>query len=230
MAKKPPKTPAWKQNKPTNPYNNAGGKNPASSRGPTNWSEVRTARDKAIIKTARTNKPASFNTAARNSSNVAKAMTRPGSNLTSGGVEKGAGMIRKNIIKKAEVGLKRMTSPTNPMVSKGTNAYTKYNSRMSALKNTALKGTSTASKAVSVGSKLARGAGVAGALIGAAQAGYAVGTALNNKFNISSKIVDHFAPKYDPNAKGRSRTLTKNGSYDSPALKSHLASKKKKGR
>ena len=208
--------PAYTKASPNNPRNNAGPKIKASSRGPTSLKASQTARQAGKV------------------DNVSKAMTREFQRATPKntfstkaavrGTQAGEGMVRKNVQKTAEVGLKRMTSPTNPKVSKGVNAYAKYNQRMTQLP----KGVSpTATKAVARGAGRVLGAagriaGAAGAVFTAAQAGYALGSAVNKKYNISGKIVDSISPKYDPNAKtgsGRSRTLTTTGSYDSPALK-----------
>lgn len=216
---------------PNNPHNNAGPKVRATSSAKGGRAAVSSAQSREFQRAYHTKAtgPNSFDGIKGKgfSPRVGEAQFRA--------AEAGSGMASKNAAKKTAVDAARRARPSKIGWARAGGAAkkgsaVKWGTGGAKVPKPSMLGKAALGKAASVGSKLLKGAGAVGAVVGAAQAGYAVGTALNNKFNISSKMVDYFSPKYDPNAKGRSRTLTKTGSYDSPALKSHLASKKKKGR
>jgi hypothetical protein len=203
---------------PNNPYNNAGPKVKASSRGPTSYN-------------------ASFDRPAKGN-NARKALVREADrafmqnsdkSYTSRAMEANTGMTRKNAARKTAVDSARKARPSKIGWAKAGGG---------AAKGSAVKwGTAGAKKAApqmlgayakGIAATAGRALGPIGAVATAGQAGYMIGTALNKKFNISGRIVDAVSPSYNPNDKGRSRTLTKSGSYDSPALKQHLKKKAKK--
>jgi hypothetical protein len=216
-ASKPkPKARAYKAS-PNNPYNNAGPKVKASSRGPTSYNAAwRQGRGNNVRKAIeRAGDRAFMNNSDK--SHVAKARSA------------GTGMARKNAAKKTAVDAARKARPSKIGWAKAGGAK---------IKGSAVKwGTAGAKKAaVSTLGGYAKGlASVAGAAVGrasavatAGQLGYMAGTALNKKYNISGRIVDKSAPTYNPNAKGRTATLHSGGVYKNAALQRHETRQKKK--
>jgi hypothetical protein len=174
------------------PYNTAGPKNPASSRGPKSVSEARLRAHRAGVEAGRTGK--NVQSAMSNSSNAAKAMRH--APTVSEAVNRAKGMTRKNAAKAAE--LKARPSKIGWAKAGGAKRTG------SAVKWGGISRT-TGSAAGSLGKTMLGAFARVNAVASAGAAGYAAGSALNKKFNISTKIVDAVSPKYDPNPKKRKR-------------------------
>lgn len=228
-ASKPKPKPNPNKASPNNPYNNAGAKIKASSRGPTSFDES-FGRGLKSDNSIRAYKRAAARQMALNPGSEPAFKYK--SNVDRASSEASKGMWRKNAARKATVDAARRARPSKIGWAKVGGAA----------KGSAVKwGTAGAKKAApamlggylkgiasTAGAAVGRSLGPIGAVVGAGQVGYEIGKAANKKWNISGRIVDALSPSYDPNSTGRSRTLTKSGSYDNPALQRHHAKKKKR--
>lgn len=227
-ASKPKAKPNRYPASPNNPYNNAGPKVKATSRGPTSYGEV-------------FDRPVKGN-------NARKALTRSADRAFMQNSDKSfvpkareaaAGMARKNAAKKAAVDSARKARPSKLGWANASGA------KAGGVKGQGIQsrpgggmvkwGTAGAKRAPSatLGGYAKGAAKVAGGALSrlnaaatAGAVGYAAGTALNKKFNISGRIVDAIAPKYNPNASGRQATMYKGGMYKNAALQKHEAAKR----
>lgn len=164
---KKPKTPAYKKASPTNPRNNAGVKVKATSTGPKSWNDTFNPKyDKKPSNSTRAYTREMGRASAQNGKSLGAMSDKEFSKVSGRASDALEGMNRKNSQKSAGTALKRMTSPTNPKVSQGVNAYTKYGARRAAM-----------------GAVAKRAAG-----IGLRAVGGAVGTAFGVGYTVGSLI------------------------------------------
>ncbi len=236
-ATKPKPKPNPYKASPNNPYNNAGPKVKATSsvKGGRAASAAAKSREFQRAYYTKATGPNSFDGIKGNGFNprVGEAQYRAS--------KAGYDMARKNADKKATVDAARKARPSKIGWAKAGGPKAggvKGLGTPSSPGGAAVKwGTAGAKKAApkmlgayakGIAATAGRALGPIGAVATAGQVGYEIGKAANNKWNLSGRIVDAVSPSYNPNDKGRSRTLTKSGSYDSPALKQHLKKKAKK--
>lgn len=227
-ASKPKPKPNPNKASPNNPYNNAGRKIAASSTRAGGDLAAAHAGDREILRSMLTKGSGPKGPGVRGGRSFTSRMDVAGDR----GSAASSGMMRKNAARKATVDAARRARPSKIGWAKVGGAA----------KGSAVKwGTAGAKKAApamlggylkgiasTAGAAVGRSLGPIGAVVGAGQVGYEIGKAANKKWNISGRIVDALSPSYDPNSTGRSRTLTKSGSYDNPALQRHHAKKKKR--
>jgi hypothetical protein len=233
-ASKPKPKPNPYKASPNNPYNNAGPKVKASSSAKTK--SVARAASRASTRSAALNTP-------RNSMYGDRGGMRHLS--TDPSVEATKGMRAKNVAKKATADAARRARPSKigwakaggpkaggvkglGTASRPGGAMVKWGGISAKKAAPQMLGGYLKGLASTAGAAVGRSLGPIGAVVGAGQVGYEIGKAANKKWNISGRIVDAVSPSYNPNSTGRSRTLTKSGSYDNPALQRHHAKKKKR--
>lgn len=197
-ATKPKPKPSPYKAGPNNPYNNAGRKIAASSTRAGGDLAAAHAGDREILRSMLTKGSGPKGPGVRGGRSFTSRMDVAGDR----GSAASSGMMRKNAAKKAAVDAARKARPSKIGWAKASGAKAK---------GSMVKwGTAGAKKAApkmlggfakGIAAAAGRALGPISAVATAGQAGYMVGTALNKKFNISGRIVDKFAPKYNPNAK-----------------------------
>lgn len=196
-ASKPKAKPNPYKASPNNPYNNAGPKVKATSsaKGGRAASAAAKSREFTRAITTKATGPNNFDGI------KGKGFTPRAGEAQFRAERAGYGMARKNAAKKTAVDSARRARPSKIGWAKASGAKAKGSAVKWGTGGAGTASPATASRALGVASKVGRFAGAAGAVAAAGQAGYALGTALNKRYNVSGRIVDAVSPKYDPNAK-----------------------------